>query len=144
MATAMSIDKKILILIPMMLAAAIVVNSQDKKTADNKDIPLAEIAARIQDYKNKTVTLRLKLKHVDRVFEKIYFYDKKNHDIEFDISSKETKKMIVNDMNDIHGGMGYLVTFRIRNIGKLNEVIADLLGFTPALLDSLPAGDNKK
>jgi hypothetical protein len=140
----MGIDKKILILIPMMLAAAIAINSQDKKTTDSKDILLAEIASRIGEYKNKTVTLRLKLKHVDPVFEKIYFYDRKNQDIEFDISSKETKHMIINDMDSVHEGMAYLVTLKIRNIGKLNEVIADLLGFKPALLDSLPAGDNKR
>jgi hypothetical protein len=139
----MDINKKILIFVPLMVASAIVIHSQDKKTVEKKETLLAEIAARIGEYKNKTVTLKLKLKQVDRIFEKICFYDGKNHDIEFDVSSIDTKKLIISNMDDIHEGMVYLVTFKIRNVGKNNEVVADLLSFKPALLDSLPTGGNR-
>ena len=122
----------------LMATPTILVRAQDKKNRDARDVLLSEIAAKIGEYKNKTVTLRLKLKNVDRIFEKISFYDAKNNDIEFDISSKETKKLIIQDMQNLHEGMGYLVTFTIRNIGKNSEVTADLLGFTPAVLDFLP------
>ena len=140
MARIMFIQKKAFIFILIIIAWAIIIYSQEKRISENADPLLSEIAAKIDSYKNKIVTLRLKLKLFDRTFEKISFYDRKNHDIEFDISSKETKSVIKNDMNDIHEGMVYLVTFRIRNTGKLNEVNADLLSFKPAVLEILPAG----
>ncbi len=136
----MAIQKKILIFVLMMIAGARTIHAQEKKAPENKDPLLAEIAANIGSYKDKTITLRLRLKHIDSIFEKLYFYDRKNHDIEFDISSKATKGALSSDMNDIHEGMEYQVTFRIRGTGKYNEVIADLLGFKPSVLNLLPAG----
>jgi hypothetical protein len=138
MATSMGINKTMFAFMSLMTATTILLHAQDKKIIDTKNMLLSDIAAKIVEYKNKTVTLRLKLKYADRIFEKISFYDRKNNDIEFDISSKETKKLIVQDMLNLHEGMGYLVTFTIRNIGKNSEVVADLLSFTPAVLDSLP------
>jgi hypothetical protein len=138
MATSMGTIKTIFSFMSLMAAASILLHAQDKKIIDIQYVLLSDIAAKIGEYKNKTVTLRLKFKYADRIFEKISFYDRKNNDIEFDISSKETKKLIIRDMLNLHEGMGYLVTFTVRNIGKNSELIADLLSFKPAVLDSLP------
>ncbi|MBN2078683.1 MAG: hypothetical protein JW838_06935 [Spirochaetes bacterium] len=101
---------------------------------------LGDIAAEIDAYRSKTVTLALKLKRVDVVFEKIVFYDGKNHDIAFDISSRETRKRIAGDMRTLHPGVVYRVTFIVRDRGSLGEVIGDIVGFRPAFLDAVPGG----
>ncbi|TFH39982.1 MAG: hypothetical protein E4G96_08325 [Chrysiogenales bacterium] len=108
--------------------------------ANGTDTLLAEIASAVDSYRSKTVTLRLRLKRVDVIFEKIIFYDRKNHDIEFDMSSREIKKRLSADMLNIHEGVVYLVTFTVRDRGNLGEVIGDLLGFRPAFLDAVPGG----
>lgn len=101
---------------------------------------LGDIAAEIDAYRSKTVTLTLKLKRVDVVFEKIVFYDGKNHDIAFDISSRETRKRIAGDMRTLHPGVMYRVTFIVRDRGSLGEVIGDIVGFRPVFLDAVPGG----
>ena len=131
---------KILLVTSMILPVAVDLNPQEIKGADGKDTLLAEIAANINDYKSKTITLRLKLKHVDRIFEKIIFYDKKNHDIEFDISARDIKKRLAPDMLNLHEGMDYNVTFVVRNVGNLGGIIAELKGFKPVILDAVPGG----
>jgi hypothetical protein len=111
---------------------------QDQREAQVKNPLLTEIAASIDSYKSKTITLRLKLKHVDKIFEKITFYDAKNHDIEFDISTRQIKKKLAVDMLNLHEGLDYNVTFTVQNIGNLGQIIAELKGFKPVLLDSVP------
>jgi hypothetical protein len=135
--------KKITAIMALIILTAILLHAQEKKHIEkmekkNKDMLLTEIAADITAYKTKTLTLRLKLKFVDRIFEKISFYDRKNHDIDFDISSKQTKKLIARDMLNLHEGMDYLVSFTVRNIDNTGGIVADLLGFKPALLDDIP------
>lgn len=137
--SSMNIMIKLLLVSSMLLPAANV-HPQDIKEANNKDLLLTEIAENINAYKLKTITLRLKLKHVDRIFEKITFYDKKNHDIEFDISARDMKKKIAPDMLNLHEGMDYNVTFIVRNVGNLGGIIAELKGFKPLILDAVPEG----
>ncbi len=112
--------------------------SRDEQETGSRRILLGEIAGNIVDYKSKTITLQLKLKHVDSVFEKITFYDKKNHDIEFDISDRFLKKRIAADMLNLHEGMEYNVTFVIQNVGNLGQIIGELRGFKPVILDNVP------
>jgi hypothetical protein len=113
---------------------------EEKQDKGNKSPLLADIAGNIDEYKMKTLTLRLKLKHVDKIFEKITFYDKKNHSIEFDISTKEVKKEIAACMLNLHEGMDYSVTFTVQSVGKLGEVIGILKKFSPLVLDLIPEG----
>jgi hypothetical protein len=127
---------KCLVIALLFLAAGLY--SQDKKAADERGVLLAVIAGNIAAYQSKTVTLRLKLKHVDRIFEKITFYDRKNIDIEFDISSKKIKERIAADMLNIHEGMEYNVTFVVEKAGTLGAIIAELKGFKPVFLDAVP------
>jgi len=112
--------------------------SRDAQETGSRSIMLGEIAGNIGNYKSKTITLHLKLKHVDSIFEKITFYDKKNHDIEFDISDRFLKKRIASDLLNLHEGMEYNVTFVIQNVGNLGQIIGELIRFKPVLLDKVP------
>jgi hypothetical protein len=134
----MSLMKTIITLITIIIFSLSHCYSQDLKQGDPERITLIEIAKNINNYKAKTITIQLKLKYVDRIFEKIIFYDKKNHDIEFDISDRFIKKRIASDIINIHQGMGYNVTFIVQNIGNLGQIIAELKGFKPVILDSVP------
>ncbi len=111
---------------------------QDINEAAEKKILLSVIAGNINNYKSKTITLHLKLKHVDTIFEKITFYDKKNHDIEFDISDRFLKKRIAPDILNLHEGMEYNVTFIVQNVGNLGQIIGELKGFKPVVLEKVP------
>lgn len=118
------------ILLSVLLAA--VLNGEEKK------ILLGDISSHVKDYEKKKVTLVLKLKHVDNIFQRIVFYDSKNTDIEFDISSKELRERLKDDMLNLHRGMDYLVSFTVKKIGNLGGVIADLDGFKPVIIDKIP------
>jgi hypothetical protein len=105
---------------------------------EEKKILLNDISSHIKDYEKKKVTLILKLKYVDNIFQRIIFYDSKNTDIEFDISSKELREKLKNDMLNLHRGMDYTVSFTVRKLGNLGGVIADLDGFKPVIIDKIP------
>jgi len=106
--------------------------------SEEQDKLLSHIAADINNYKNKEVTLKLKLKCLDNIFEKITFYDKKNHDIEFDVSSRKKKADLKDNMLNLHEGMDYHVSFRVIDLGALGEVIGELISFKPVILSIIP------
>ncbi len=133
---------KLIILAVVMMMAIRPVTGQSGKETKKGEPMLGDIVAEIDAYRSRTVTLTLKLKRVDDVFEKIVFYDAKNHDIEFDISPRETRKKIARDMRNLHPGAAYRVTFIVRDKGSLGEVIGDIVGFRPAFLDALPGANN--
>ncbi|HOT44971.1 MAG TPA: hypothetical protein PLM53_19265 [Spirochaetota bacterium] len=126
------------IILIIVLFSSIYCYSQDLNQNAAENIFLDKIVKNINSYKAKTITIPLRLKYVDKIFEKIIFYDKKNHDIEFDISDRFLKKRIAPDMINIHEGMDYHVTFVVQNIGNLGQIIAELKGFKPVILDSVP------
>ena len=82
--------------------------------------------------------MQLKLKQIDRIFEKIIFYDSENIDIEFDISAKDVKKKLEKDMLNIHEGMLYRVTFIVTGTGNLGGLIGNIQSFTPVFLEKIP------
>ncbi len=102
------------------------------------DLTISKIVYEIDAYQNKPVSMTLKLKQVDRIFEKIIFYDSENIDIEFDISGKEAKKRLRKDMLNLHEGMEYRVSFRVTGTGNLGGLIGILESFTPLFLDKIP------
>jgi hypothetical protein len=104
----------------------------------NVNITISEIISDIDTYRNKPVTMNMKLKHIDRIFEKIIFYDSENIDIEFDISAKDVKKRLEKDMLNIHEGMLYRVTFIVTGTGNLGGLIGNLQSFTPVFLEKIP------
>ncbi len=101
------------------------------------DVLLSDIAADTA-YKNKTMVLRLKLKNSDMIFKKITFYDRKNHDIIFDISGKMKGPAFQKRMLDLHEGMEYLVTFTVTDVSPAGYVMGDLSDFVPVVLTRIP------
>ena len=106
--------------------------------AGPENILLNDIVENIDKYKKKTITLKLKLKFIDKIFGRIIFYDSKSHNIEFDISSISLKKKLKLEIINLHEGMDYFVTFTINGVGNYKLIIADLLKFKPVLLEKLP------
>ncbi len=105
-----------------------------------EDILLNDIAVNISKYKGTTLTLRLRLKYLDAVFNKLVFYDRKNTDIEFDVETAMKDKKDGNAFLNLHNGMEYLVTFTINDIGKMGVLIGELGEFVPLALLRLPEG----
>ena len=114
--------------------------AQESTDTKERDLLLSDISSNAEKYKLKDLTLRLRLKHIDRIFEKIIFYDRKNHDIEFDISGRDRKKRLERNMRDLHEGMYYFVTFTVQKAGAAGEIVAELVGFRPVFLDKIPEG----
>jgi uncharacterized secreted protein with C-terminal beta-propeller domain len=108
-----------------------------------QNILLNDIARDIASYKEKTVTLKLKFKFADNIFNKIYFYDSKNIDIVFDISVLKTGDSFRRDMVNLHQGLDYLVTFTVKDVGALGLLTGELQGFTIYALTRLPEGGEK-
>jgi hypothetical protein len=119
------------------------VYAQDEKAIKPEYMLLKDISASIATYKDKTMTLRLKLKMMDRVFNKIVFYDRKNIDIEFDVT-KTAEKRFASSMLNLHEGMEYFVTFKVLDAGSLGMVIAELISFEPVIMGKLPEGGGEK
>ncbi|HOO73130.1 MAG TPA: hypothetical protein PK926_15340 [Spirochaetota bacterium] len=121
----------------MVLAAlvmAVPLYAQDASQPDR----LAQVASAIDSYQGKTLTMTLRLKTRDTVFEKIAFYDRKNHDLVFDISSRETKKRLKKYMATIHEGMEYRVTFTVLKLDNSGMIMAELVEFIPVILEHFP------
>lgn len=99
---------------------------------------LYELSDNIETYKNKQMTMILKLKRYDTVFQVITFYDNKNHDITFDCIPLVKQPWFIQQRLNLHPGMEYTVTFTVKGVGNLKEVIADLNYFEPVILQKLP------
>lgn len=99
---------------------------------------LQELSDNIETYKNKQMTMILKLKRYDTVFQVITFYDNKNHDITFDCIPLVKQPWFIQQRLNLHPGMEYTVTFTVKGVGNLKEVIADLNYFEPVILQKLP------
>jgi len=102
------------------------------------NLTISSIISEIESYRNKSITMTLKLKYIDRIFEKIVFYDSENIDIEFDISGKELKKRLHKDLLNVHEGMVYRVSFTVTGTGHLGGLVGDIEGFKPAFLEKIP------
>ncbi len=107
---------------------------------DYEDILLSDIASNISSYKGKTISLRLRLKYMDTIFNKLVFYDKKNIDIEFDVEGMVKDRKKRNEFLNLHNGMEYVVTFSVKEVGKMGILIGELEGFIPLALLKLPSG----
>lgn len=110
------------------------------RAQEYRDIPLADIAANIDAYKGKTITLRLKLKYMDTVFNRLVFYDRKNIDVEFDVEKIVKDRKRATAFLNLHNGMEYLVTFTVVGVGKMGLVMGELGEFVPLALFRLPSG----
>lgn len=104
----------------------------------SQDPLIPEIAGSIETYKGREMTLVLRLSYVDRVFQKIVFYDRKNNSIEFDISPEAMKKLNAGDFMNLHEGLEYRVVMLVRDRGAGGGLVADLKSFRPSLVEKLP------
>ncbi len=111
-------------------------------SSDYEKVILQDIVKKIESYKNKKITLKLRLKNFDSIFDKLIFYDRKNNDIVFDISIIKKKKEFQSQVLNLHEGMEYLVNFTIKDVGNIGEIIGDLISFKPLVLFKLPDGNN--
>ncbi|HNX22828.1 MAG TPA: hypothetical protein PKG60_02190 [Spirochaetota bacterium] len=111
-------------------------------SADNGNPLISEIIVNIDNYKNNTIVLNLRLKYLDRIFEKIVFYDSENVDVEFDISGKTKRTELSGNLINIHEGMMYRVKFTVVGAGIFGGLTGDLHEFTPVILDKIPAEEN--
>lgn len=109
---------------------------------DYEDILIRDITGKIDSYRNKTIVLRLRMKHLDEIFHKLTFYDRKNYDIVFDISELQKKKKFRLRMLNLHRGAEYLVKFTVKDKNS-EEITGDLIEFSPFLLLKLPEGSKK-
>jgi len=107
-------------------------------SAEGDNILISDIVANIDNYKNKTIAMNLKLKYVDNIFEKIVFYDTENIDIEFDVSGKVKKKQLYRNLINIHEGMVYRVKFTVIGFGAIGGLTGDLHEFVPLIFDKIP------
>ncbi len=124
----------------LMLLCGVLAICAPLSSQDYQDLVLADIAENIATYKGKSLTLRLRLKYMDTVFNRLVFYDRKNVDIEFDVESmlKDGKKR--NEFLNLHNGMEYVVTFSVKEVGKMGILIGELKDFIPLALLKLPSG----
>jgi hypothetical protein len=103
-----------------------------------ENIILNDIAGNISNYKNKTITLRLRFKNMDTTFDKIVFYDRKNIDIIFDIAELKKERAFKKQALNLHEGLEYYVVFIVKELTGKNNVIGDLKSFSPVILSKLP------
>lgn len=125
------------------LTAAFILITASLFSAENQNPLISEITVDIESYKNTVLTLDLRLKYVDRVFEKIVFYDSENADVEFDISGKAKRDELYSSLINIHEGMLYRVKFTVIGAGALGGLAGDLHEFTPVILDLIPVEGDK-
>jgi hypothetical protein len=105
---------------------------------NEEKIILNDIAGNINNYKNKTITLKLKLKILDTTFDKLVFYDRKNIDIIFDITELKKNKAFQKQALNLHQGLEYHVVFTVRELTDKNNIIGDLKSFSPVIFSRLP------
>ncbi|HMB20249.1 MAG TPA: hypothetical protein VKQ10_04205 [Spirochaetota bacterium] len=99
---------------------------------------LNEIAANIDDFKGKTVTMELKLKYHDHIFNVVTFYDKDNIDITFDIKELQDEPRFKKQMLNLYRGRSYTVTFEVLKKGNLGLLIGKLIEVEPSFIKNIP------
>ena len=99
---------------------------------------ITDIINDIENYHNKTITLKLRFKNLDAIFNKIIFYDKKNMDIAFDISHFKKDSQFQRDVMNLREGMEYLVQFKVKKSIKDYQLSGDLISFSVDILLKLP------
>jgi len=103
----------------------------------DESLTLVQIGNNIDQYRGKTVKMVLRLKYVDTVFDAITFYDSRNHDIVFDVSGLKNNNSFKREILNLHEGMSYRVSFTVKGVGNLGEVIGTLQHFEVMILERL-------
>ena len=102
---------------------------------------LYDIINNFDQYNNKTIILKLKLKNIDNIFNKIVFYDRKNIDIVFDISILKKTMKFQKRLLNIRPGLEYIVEFTVKDvIEETGFISGELIDFQPGIIFKLPEG----
>lgn len=120
-----------LLILSILMCIILPISAAEKKR-------LAEISSQIDSNKGKELSLVLRLRNFDKLFEKITFYDDANNDISFDITGYAKLKKWKPYIRNIHEGAYYNVTFIVKDLDASGLILADLISFTPEYLDKLP------
>ena len=107
---------------------------------EHSTLLIGDLIKKESQYKGKKITLKLKFKHVNRIFNTISFYDRKNIDIRFDISSHSSMNVHKHEMLNLHEGLDYYVTFIFNGAGNLGLADGELIRFMPVIMTKLPEG----
>jgi hypothetical protein len=107
-------------------------------TLAGQDSPrtLGDIRSSLDRYRGREVTLTLRLQHRDPWFQKVIFYDEKNHPVEFDVH--KPTKTLRQDMINFHEGMLYRVTFEVGPVGEMGILTGELIRCVPVALEKIP------
>ncbi|MDR3237958.1 MAG: hypothetical protein LBT84_05595, partial [Spirochaetia bacterium] len=98
----------------VLLSALFCALSVSVPAQQNQPETLSDIASAVDGYIDKSVTMTLKLRNINRVFFTITFYDSNNHDILFDISQRAVWKKFGPAIVNAHEGMNYKVSFIVK------------------------------
>ncbi len=109
-----------------------------QKKSAGEGLLLSDLMKAPSEYSGREIVLILKLKNRDDIFEKLVFYDRRNADISFDISSKETKKRLSKAFLNLHEGLDYRVKFLVKSIDPVSGVVGEIFSLEPVLIEKLP------
>lgn len=104
------------------------------------ELLLRDLTSEPEKYTGKKITMQLKLKYVDWLFGKAYFYDRKNYDIAFDISLQAEMDEYRYELLSLREGMDFEVTFLYQGVGNIGMIHGELVKFIPVILQKLPEG----
>ncbi len=116
--------------------------SGDYSYGQTAELLLRDLASEPEKYTGKKITMQLKLKYVDWIFGKIYFYDRKNYDIAFDISLQSEMDEYRYELLSLREGMDFEVTFLYQGVGNIGMINGELVKFIPVILLKLPEGED--
>lgn len=104
---------------------------------DEKPLHLLRVASEPKN-RSSDVIMKLRFKMYDEIFERLTFYDNKNIDIEFDVSSKESKKNHSDKIGFLCEGAEYMVVFSVKEYAPGGKIYGVLKEFRPAVIEKLP------
>ena len=98
---------------------------------------LTALAESLAASKGQRMTMELRLRNIDTVMEKIWFYDRENVDIVFDIHRWEKNPVFVRSMENAHPGILYRVVFSPENVMSQGTLEGKLESFEPVFLEKI-------
>ena len=81
--------------------------------------------------------MELRLRNIDMTMEKIWFYDRENVDIVFDIHRWEKNAVLAGSIADAHPGIRYRVVFSPEIVMQQGTLEGKLESFEPVFLDKI-------
>jgi hypothetical protein len=120
----------------ILMITLVTVNHIDAQ--ENPDNSLVTIAASIDSYKGKTMSMILRLRNTDYGMERIIFYDADNVDIVFDITGYAKNKKLKGNLLNAREGVRFNVSFIVKEVNPDGLISGELIEFTPFFIEKLP------